>query len=121
VRRWAVALLVIALLGCGGQPDTHEEKAEAVASIAAEGSLLAHDAGEGSTLRTFTAEHAKALRKSLHELPSLDDPDLERARSKVDTALARLEAAPGDRARARQTEQQLEDLAKAAEAIGKRS
>ena len=120
MRRWPLALTVLALVGCGGQPDTVEEEAEAVGSIAAEGSLLAHDAAEGSTLRTFTAEHAHALRRKLVELdPALHDPRLERISVDVDRALGRLEHAPGDRSGAARIENRLDRLSKASEEIGK--
>jgi hypothetical protein len=116
----ALAGIVLAT-GCG-QPATLEKQAEAVGSIAAEGALLAHDAGEGSTLGPFTEVHAQALRKKLAELDAvIDDRELARVSADVDSALQRLEEAPGDRPSARTAERELDEATEAADQIGKRA
>jgi hypothetical protein len=109
-RALAPVLAVILLAGCG-VPQEPAKQAEEVHSIAAEGALLAHEAGEG-TLDTFTSEHAKALRKLLGELrPVIEDERLARRADAVDSALGRLERDPGDRQQAFRLERRLEALA----------
>jgi hypothetical protein len=115
--RVVLALLVLALAGCGV---SHElpKQADEVASVAAEGSLLAHDAAEGDTTDTFTREHAKALRKRLRELePAIASPELGRLAAKVDEVLGVLADRPGDRDLAGTFERVLESHAHAAEEV----
>ena len=115
VRSWA-ALLVIVLAGCG-VPQELSKQAEEVHSVAAEGALLAHEAGEGS-LDNFTSEHAKALKKLLAQLrPAIEDARLAGTADAVDAALTSLAEHPGDRANAGRLERRLDDAAKAADEL----
>jgi hypothetical protein len=95
--RGALLLAAVLLAGCG-VPQEVPKQAEEVASVAAEGSLLAHDAAEGSTTETFTREHAKALRRLIEELqPAIENPDLGQLAAKVAEVLRVLAERPGDR------------------------
>ena len=103
-------MVAFVLAGCG-VPQDRAEQADQVHSVAAEGALLAHVAGEG-TLETFTSEHARALQQLLGELrPAIEDERLARRADAVDAALGRLADDPGNRARARRLERRLEELA----------
>lgn len=108
-------ILVLALVavasGCGA-PQELPKQAEEVGSVAAEGSLLAHYAAEGSTTGTFTREHAKALRKLLGEVrPAIDDRGLARIAERADAALGRLAEDPSDRSGAAHLKDELSWLA----------
>jgi hypothetical protein len=117
VRRLS-ALALLFLAGCG-VPQELPKQAEEVSSVAAEGSLLAHDAAEGGTTQTFTREHAKALRKRLEELePAIENRDLAQLAAKVDEVLRVLADRAGDRDLAATLERALESHAKAAEEVG---
>ena len=110
----ALPLFVLLLAGCG-VPHELSKQAEEVESVAAEASLLAHDAGEDSTTATFTREHAKALRKLLRQVePAIENPGLSRIAQQVDRSLAELADDPGDEKRAQQLEQDLDKASKAA-------
>jgi hypothetical protein len=113
VRRLAAFTLGAALLAAGcGVPQDPVQQEEMVASVAAEGALLAEGAAAGSTTGVFTREHATALRKLLGELrPAIDERRLARRADAVDAALADLAAAPGDRRRAARVERRLAGLA----------
>ena len=116
--RLAFALIVVLLVAGCGVPHELSKQADEVHSVAAEGMLLAHDAGEGSTTSTFAREHSKALRKLLGKLePAIENPRLSELAQKVDQALEQLGDDPGDRARARQLERQLDEAAKAADEL----
>jgi hypothetical protein len=115
--RVALVLITFALAGCG-VPHDQPKQADEVASVAAEGSLLAHDASEGSTTETFTREHAKALRKLLEKLrPAIEHDDLAEIAAKVDAMLTALGEEPGDRQRAGTLERSLEHAATSAEEL----
>jgi len=112
--RLRLALLLALVAGCG-VPHELGKQAEEVASVAAEASLLAHDAGEGSTTSTFTREHAKALRKLFRPVEdAIEDDRLGRIAHQVSASLEQLAADPGDEAAARRLEKKLEDAADAA-------
>lgn len=116
--RSALALTAAVLVSGCGVPQELPKQAEEVASVAAEGSLLSHDAAEGATTETFTREHATALRKRLEELrPAIDDPELAPLAAKVSAVLAALAERPGDRGRAALLERVLESHAKSAEEL----
>jgi paraquat-inducible protein B len=105
---------VAATAGCG-VPHELSKQAEQVASVAAEGALLAHDAAEGDTTETFTSEHAAALRQLVEELrPSIEQRELEQVVEDVSVALEELVETPGDRTRAGMLERKLEGAAAAA-------
>ena len=115
--RFALALTVLVLAGCG-VPHELPKQAEEVHSVAAEGALLAHDASEGSTTGTFTREHAKALRKLLRPLRSaIENKRLAEVADDVDRTLSELERTPGDEERAAGAERKLEQLADSAEEL----
>jgi hypothetical protein len=112
--RLAPLLLVLVLAACG-VPQELPKQAEEVESVAAEGSLLAHDAAEGSTTGTFTREHAKALRKLLGQVrPAIEDRRLGRLADRADTALERLAEDPNDERGAGGIEKELGSVAEAA-------
>ena len=97
-------------------PTDPSKQADQIASVAAEGSLLAHDAAEGDTTETFTRVHADALRESLARLePKVQVDELRRLLRGTDAALAALADAPGNRARAARVERMLDRLGNAAE------
>lgn len=86
-----LAALGLLLAGCG-VPQELPKQAEDVASVAAEGALLAHDAGEGDTTSQFRRVHARALRAQLDELrPAIEDRRLASIAATVAEQLGRLE------------------------------
>ena len=110
----AALVLVVVLTGCGTATELPQQ-ADEVASIAAEGSLLAQDAAEGSTTGVFTREHAEALRKLLGKTrPAIEDERLGRLAGRTDALLARLASEPGDERAAGRVEHELSSLAEAA-------
>jgi hypothetical protein len=116
--RIALAAVAVALLAGCGVPQELSKQAEDVHSVAAEGALLAHDASEGSTTKTFTREHAKALRKLLRPVrEAIDDEQLAGVADDVDRTLGELEAAPGDEGLAAGAERKLDELAGSAEEL----
>jgi hypothetical protein len=105
------------LTGCG-VPQELSKQAEEVHSIAAEGALVTHDAGEGATTAPFTRTHSKALRKLLGKLePAIENPRLSRIAEDVDRSLEQLADDPGDRAGARRLERDLDKAARAADEL----
>ena len=67
----ALAVLVVLLAGCnGGTVDNHalQRDAEAVASLATEGQLLAHDVAKGASTKMFVRVHTKELSLSASDL-----------------------------------------------------
>jgi len=126
LRRAALPILILALVGCGG-PGTLtanqlEKQGETIDSVAAEGSLLAADVERGRTTEPFARIHsgdlsklaattAKALRKPA--VPGVEDErrrEEGRARA-VAAALARLHSTPDDQRLAAQVRRELERLA----------
>ena len=95
-KRWLVAALGASVVLAGCVPSDPTLQAEGIESIAAEGGLLAHDLGNGSTTSVFAREHAKALRGKLDEIEAVvDDPALARLATEVAGELQRLiEASP---------------------------
>jgi hypothetical protein len=130
----ALAVLVALLAGCnGGTVDDHalQRDAEAVASLAAEGQLLAHDVAKGASTKMFVRVHAKELSLSashledaLSERPTspginADVRRLSRLAGKVSDELERLHLHPTDRRVAAALERPLENDADAAEKLAK--
>jgi hypothetical protein len=112
--RLLLALLAVLLAGCG-VPQELAKQAEEVESIAAEGALLAHDAGEGSTTAIFTRVHARALRKLVRDVqPAIEHAELRALAEEVSRSLEQLAGDPRDRTRARRLEGRLEEAAQAA-------
>jgi len=117
VCRLAVLGVVLLAVGCG-VPRELSKQAEDVHSVAAEGALLAHDASEGSTTSTFTAEHAEALRKLLSPLrAAVEDERLAEIADDVDRTLGDLARAPDDERRTAAAERRLDRLAADAEEL----
>ena len=114
-----LAAVAVSSAACGVPHDVAKQ-AEQVASIAAEGSLLARDVRQGDTTRTFVRVHADALQEKLAPLAdAVEQEQLASIVRTVDEQLAALEERPGDSSRAADIEQLLEDAAKRAEEIGK--
>jgi hypothetical protein len=107
-RRLAIALSSLLLSGCF-VPTQPSKQADEIASVAAEGALLAHDAAEGDTTATFTRVHSGELRSKLAQLdPKVDVQVLSRLLATTDEALGLLEDDPADRTRARVVERRLD-------------
>jgi hypothetical protein len=72
----AVVVAVAASAACG-VPSEPKKQADEVASVAAEGALLAHDGAAGDSASAFVRTHADALRKRLAALrPKIAEPAL---------------------------------------------
>jgi uncharacterized membrane protein YccC len=113
-RRLAIALSSLLLSGCL-VPTEPSKQAEDIASVAAEGALLAHDAAEGDTTATFTRVHSGELRSRLAQLePEIEVRRLSRLLATTDEALGLLEDNPDDQAHARSAERRLDRAARAA-------
>jgi hypothetical protein len=113
-----LALLAVAALLLAGCGTTEKQQAEDIGSIASEGALLAHDAGEGSTTDTYTRVHGRALRDLAKKIA--DAPKARRIRviaASVASDLETLAAHPGDEQRAQRLERRLERAAKAADRV----
>src|SRR2546423_2698437 len=123
--RRAVALALIAVLaaplaGCGRET-RHDVRAsvEQLASIAAEGSLMAEDLARGRSKTTYLRVHGEELSSQAeHEAEKLNDapvaPDLhapiKRAielSSDIGGAIDDMRVSPGDREQARKSQQDL--------------
>jgi hypothetical protein len=110
--------LAVAAGGCG-VPGSVSKQAEDVASIAAEGSVLAGEVAGGDSTSPFVETHARALGKKAETLTAgVSQPDLLQVARGVVAELMRLASAPGDRAAARVIERRLEQAASRAEEIG---
>jgi hypothetical protein len=107
-RLSAIVLSALALSGCL-VPTEPSKQADDIASVAAEGALVAHDAAEGDTTATFTREHAADLRSALAKLePKVEVRELSRLLATTDRALGALEDDPGNRMRAKVVERSLD-------------
>jgi hypothetical protein len=130
----AVAVLVVLLAGCnGGTVDDHalQRDAEAVASLASEGQLLAHDVAKGASTKRFVRVHAKELSLSASDLEdalserptspgiTADVRRLSRLAGKVSDELEQLHLHPADRRVAAALERPLANDADAAEKLAK--
>ena len=114
-RRLAIALSSLLLSGCL-VPTEPSKQADEIASVAAEGALLAHDAAEGDTTATFTRVHSGELRSKLAQLePEVEVQVLSRLLATTDRALGVLEDDPADRAHARVVERRLDRASRRAE------
>jgi hypothetical protein len=113
VKRTAVLLAALLLAGCGSSP---AQQAEDLQSLAAEGSLLAHDAGEGDEWGPYREAHAQELAE---QASSLESQAKTRRISAFARVLARdLQALAGaDTVGARRLEDRLNRLAGLAERL----
>lgn len=111
--------LILAVAACG-VPGSPVKQAEDIASIAAEGALLAGDAAEGDTTTQFAETHAQALRKNAETLAAaITHAELRKVAADVLAALEQLGSSPDDRVVAGEAKEQLEAAAKQAEEIAK--
>ena len=128
----ALAATTLAVAGCGGGPldaAALQKEAEAIASIATEGALLASRASDGSAPDAFVRVHAdelaktageeaKKLRESKSTGPVRDDArKAEALARRVSELLARLASSPDDGARARSLAERLREEARAAKEL----
>lgn len=108
-------IIAMCLVGCGGEPSTQQEIAEEIASVAAEGSLLAGDVADGDSLGPFVRTHTRALEERLARLSSRAQGARRRQLDEVTRSLERLASAKrSDAAREKLLLQRLAE--KAAEA-----
>jgi hypothetical protein len=119
--RSAVVLLAVVLVGTAcGVPGSSAKQADEIASIAAEGELLAHDAAEGETFRAFTRVHARALAERLQQLqPEVADERIGSLLARALRLLDELAAAPEDRQGAVRIERELASTGDAAENVAR--
>ena len=114
----AAAAVAVALVLTACQPTEVSKQAEEVASVAAEGALLAHGAAEGTTTDTVARELAKALRTLLGQVRGvIEDERLAGIAADVDAALGHLADDPGDEERAARVEADLDRANEAAEEL----
>jgi outer membrane murein-binding lipoprotein Lpp len=113
MRLAAFVLCVLVLAGCGSNAS---KQAEDLQSLAAEGALLAHDAGEGDEWKPYRRAHVAELAS---EASTLEEQAKTRKLSalarNVAADLGRLEHADSDEAR--RLERRLDDAAKRAERL----
>jgi hypothetical protein len=113
VKRTVVPLAALLLAGCGSSP---AKQAEDLQSLASEGALLAHDAGEGDEWGPYREAHAQELAEQASSLES-------QAKTRPLAAFARLLArdlqalAGADTVRARRLEDSLNRLVGLAERL----
>jgi hypothetical protein len=87
VARFVLAAIALVLAAGCVLPSDPKKQAEEIASISAEGALLAHDAAEGDTTNAFTRVHAHALRKHLAKLePKVEADEVARLLAETDEA-----------------------------------
>jgi hypothetical protein len=116
--RIALATIAAALATGCGVPSEPAKQAEEIASVAAEGALLAHDAAEGGTTGVFTRVHAQALLEQLETLrPKVREPRLRELQAGVSRRLEKLAATPSDRGSAADIERQLDERAQEAKEL----
>lgn len=129
---WVGVGVALFLSGCGG-PIQREELGrgiETLRSIAADGSLLARGVAEDRTRSSFVRVHARELAEEAdHEAEKLHDagaqgPLAEKKEKavvlaqRISSAVSQLQLAPGDEARGRTAERQLNGLARQARDLG---
>jgi hypothetical protein len=127
LRTLMIVAALAPLAGCGRE-SRHDIRAsiEELASISAEGGLMADDLARGRTKTTFVRVHGSELSaQAQHEAEKLNDApvaaDLHRAvqtaiklASDIGGAIDDLRTSPQDRAQARSDEQKLRDWADSA-------
>jgi hypothetical protein len=132
---WLVALVALAATGCGGggtlSKKAFQKQAESIQSLAAEGSLVAHDAAKGRTTTPFVRVHTQYLREAAKKIYDelarsqasgrLADRRFEGAKLAISTAelLDQLHKASADRTVAARVEAHLKDIANQAQRLAK--
>lgn len=138
-RLVTLALLVwpaLPLAGCGGPitPGELSRSIQTLESTAAEGSLLAKDVAEDRSKATFVRVHSRDLSDVVqHEAEKLNDADADRAgvaaakrdaidlADRIDSALSKIQTAPGSESDGRTAQKALarlsEDAGKLAEGL----
>jgi hypothetical protein len=118
-RAVVLAVLSVVLSACGESPS---QQAEQVGSLAAEGSLLAHDASEPhGTTNAYTRVHASELASTARTLVGSAPPRVARLAREVANGLDRLADDPEDRDAARRLERRLRRAADEADRLAERS
>jgi hypothetical protein len=126
----ATAAIALALTGCGRET-RHDVRVsiEQIASISAEGALMADDLSKGRTKTTFVRVHGDDLSSQAeHESEKLNDapidPDLDARRERaielagdIGGAIDQMRVSPQDRAQARDNELKLQRWADEARKI----
>jgi hypothetical protein len=116
--RLAAALALLLLAAACGTPSSVGKQAEHVASLGAEGALLAGGVADGRSFSPFVRTHARALHENAVTLrSSISDPRLRRVASEVVTELDRLASSASDRATAKEVEHRLAAAAERSKAI----
>jgi hypothetical protein len=121
--RWRALVIVVALAAAGcAVPSSVPKQAEDVASIAAEGALLAGDVADEDSTTPFATTHARALRRNAEELrKAIRQPELRSVADGVVAELTRLASSPSDRSVAARVERALDHAAQRADEIAKRA
>jgi hypothetical protein len=130
-RRSAAFAVALLLAGCGGQgaPGSHalRQEADALRSLAAEGAIVAADAGGGRSTNTFVRIHAAALTKTARASKALlskgrgtEARRLAALAARVADRLDRLSLSGSDRAEQRRIATELERAAAHASRLAKR-
>jgi hypothetical protein len=97
VRRLIALVTVGLLVPACGVPSEPKEQAAEVASIAAEGALLAGDAEAGRSTSAFVRTHSDALLERLQTLqPKIAEPELKPVAREVAKALDLLAENPSE-------------------------
>lgn len=110
--------LAVVLAACGGSASA-EKQAEDLASLAAEGAILAHDAAEGDTTSAFTRVHARELRDAAVEFrEQATDAHVATLARRAEAALDALARDPGDGRGAAEAERELRRAADALSSLG---
>jgi hypothetical protein len=122
VRRRALLVLLVAITAACGTPSSVPKQAEGVASVAAEGALLAGDVADGDSTSQYAETHARALLDKAETLrDAIANAELRAVADEVVRELERLAAAPGDAEAAARIENRLDEAATRAEGVGGRA
>ena len=120
-RRAFLIAIALAAAGCA-VPSSVPKQAEDVASIAAEGSLLAGDVADGDSTSAFARTHARVLRSDAEALrKAIRQAQLRSVADAVVAELTRLASSSSDHAGAARVERALDQAARRADEIGKRA
>jgi hypothetical protein len=138
MRRRVAALAVVAcaaaapLAGCGGPitPGELSRSIQTLESTAAEGSLLAQDVADDRSKATFVRVHSRDLSDVVqHEAEKLNDAEADRAdvaatktdaidlADRIDTALGKIQTAPGSESDGRSAQRALARLSQDAKKL----